>query len=309
MKVCHCCYGGWALLLPEEAERCRGGVELLPGSGTVVETFRYNIKGRFVCGCLWMSDGKRKFRKLKRSRRGKFSLRRGRRSFAARVTKVLMSRRRSISTVVWRIISFTTTYAQTGRHRRLPARGALRECPYPVCIYTHSVLHLSLSLSARRAGAHASPPWPSGRRAGLPRLLSRLDGAGRAGPGPGCTWTRAGSKCNPVPDPGRLPGLRRQAEAAAGLPHFGRAPPALFSPLGIVVWLLALLCARASGRACSSVFPLRPRRTYAVERGPLGALRRCATALGFRPFICCEPWADRDCVRVVPAGVFTHTRV
>ena len=32
MKVCRCSYGGRALLLPEEAERCGGGL-LLPGSG------------------------------------------------------------------------------------------------------------------------------------------------------------------------------------------------------------------------------------------------------------------------------------
>ncbi len=37
-----------------------------------------------------------------------------------------------------------------GRHRRLPAGGALRAGPCPVCIYTHSVSHLSLGLSARR---------------------------------------------------------------------------------------------------------------------------------------------------------------
>jgi hypothetical protein len=32
MKICRCCYGGRALLLPEEVERC-GGRSLLPGSG------------------------------------------------------------------------------------------------------------------------------------------------------------------------------------------------------------------------------------------------------------------------------------
>jgi hypothetical protein len=32
MKVDRCCYGGWALLLPEEVERC-GERLLMPGTG------------------------------------------------------------------------------------------------------------------------------------------------------------------------------------------------------------------------------------------------------------------------------------
>jgi hypothetical protein len=41
-------------------------------------------------------------------------------------------------------------------------------------------------------GTCCGPDRSSGRRAGL--LPSRLGGAGRAGPGPVCTWTRAGSR-------------------------------------------------------------------------------------------------------------------
>jgi hypothetical protein len=124
-------------------------------------------------------------------------------------------------------------------------------------------------------GACCALDRTSGRRVGL--LPSRLGGAGRAGPGPGCTWTRACS---------RGFGVRRRRIWA--FPTLGgRAPPTLFSPLGVVVWLQQRRCsmrvlAGAVPRLffCSSVFPRCP-WTYAVERGPLarGALRRCAAVL------------------------------
>ena len=122
-------------------------------------------------------------------------------------------------------------------------------------------------------------------------------------PAPRCGPGRPGTGLNL--DPGRPPGFRRQAEAAAGLPDFGWPGSAhtVFTPRGRGLASCVALCAcwRACSLFCPSGGVARRPWTYAVERGPLGALQRCAAVMrrAFARFICCEPWADRDCVRVV----------
>ena len=173
-----------------------------------------------------------------------------------------------------------------------------------------------------RRGTPEPLPRAQGLRVGLPARAGRIGpdrtgpaggrAAGRTGPAgdelgfsrPGLA-VRAGSAR--VLGPGRLPGFRRQAEAAAGLPDFGWPGSAhtVLTLRGRGLSSCVALC--ACGRACLLFCPSGcrgvPRRPwiYAVERGPLGALRRCAAVLrrAFARFICCEPWADRDCVRVV----------
>jgi hypothetical protein len=122
--------------------------------------------------------------------------------------------------------------------------------------------------------------WPADRRDQRATSRSPRPGSAvRVGPDrdpAGCTWTR----------PGGSREFRRQAEAAAGLLGFGPGPggPAGsachgYHPSG------SWCCLHCSARMLAvpfesaSAFPQRP-GTYAVdsERGPLGALRRCAAA-------------------------------
>jgi hypothetical protein len=101
--------------------------------------------------------------------------------------------------------------------------------------------------------------------------------AWRCGPGRPGSWARAGS---------RGFGVRRRR--LRGYPTSGsRAPPTLFSPFGVVVWVLALLCARVGGRACCSVlqaaaaFPgVRGSTPSSAARwGPCGAAQLCCAGL------------------------------
>jgi hypothetical protein len=143
----------------------------------------------------------------------------------------------------------------------------------------------------RRPRARAGPGRSSGGEACAGRI-------GPAGVEPGSSvpaWRCGPGRTGLHLDPARLPGVSVSGGGGCGASRLRVAGlrPHCSHPTGS--WCFLRCSVRMpAGVPVPCVFSRRP-GTYAVERGPLGALRRCAATLlrAFARFICCEPCADR----------------